>query len=83
VSEENRGVEDPRVLGQRMLELLNGYQVSAAIGAVTRLGMLAVVGGRERTAPEYGDLYAAAGFELTRILPLEPSAWSVIEGSPV
>ena len=49
----------------------------------TDIEMLAVVGGRERTATEYGELYAAAGFELTRIVPLEPSAWSVIEGSPV
>ena len=32
-------MEDPRVSGQRMLELLNGYQVSAAIGAVARLGV--------------------------------------------
>lgn len=44
--------------------------------------MLAVVGGRERTAAEYRKLYARAGFELTRILPLEPMAWSVIEGTP-
>jgi O-methyltransferase len=48
----------------------------------TDIEMLAVVGGRERTAAEYGELYAAAGFELTRTLPIEPSAWSVIEGSP-
>jgi hypothetical protein len=44
--------------------------------------MLAVVGGRERTAAEYRELYATAGFELTRILSLEPMAWSVIEGTP-
>ena len=48
----------------------------------TDIEMLAVVGGRERTAAEYSELYAAAGFQLTRILPLQPSAWSVIEGSP-
>ena len=48
----------------------------------TDIEMLAIVGGRERTAAEYGELYAAAGFRLTRILPLESSAWSVIEGSP-
>ena len=44
--------------------------------------MLAVVGGRERTAAEYRKLYASAGFELTRSLALEPLAWSVIEGTP-
>ena len=48
----------------------------------TDIEMLVVVGGRERTAAEYGELYAAAGFQLTCILPLESSAWSVIEGSP-
>ncbi|HEX6620140.1 MAG TPA: methyltransferase, partial [Solirubrobacteraceae bacterium] len=48
----------------------------------TDVEMLAVVGGRERTAAEYGKLYTSAGFQLTRIMPLKPSAWSVIEGSP-
>jgi O-methyltransferase len=48
----------------------------------TDIEMLAVVGGRERTAAEYRELYAAAGFELLRILPLEPSPWRVIEGAP-
>jgi len=41
----------------------------------TDIEMLAVVGGRERSAAEYRELYAAAGFELTRILPLELSPW--------
>ncbi len=49
----------------------------------TDVEMLAVVGGRERTEAEYGELYAAAGLELTRVLPLQPSAWSLIEGSGV
>ena len=30
--------------------------------------MLAVVGGRERTVAEYGALFAAAGFTLTRVV---------------
>jgi hypothetical protein len=37
----------------------------------TDLEMLAIVGGRERTAAEYRELYASGGFELTRILPLD------------
>ncbi len=45
--------------------------------------MLAVVGGRERTALEYGELFAGAGFALERIIPLVPTAWSVVEGSPI
>jgi DNA-binding transcriptional ArsR family regulator len=47
----------------------------------TDLEMLAVVGGRERTAAEYGELLARAGFSLTRIPSLEGMPWSVIEGS--
>lgn len=42
--------------------------------------MLAIVGGRERTTAEYRDLLAAAGFELTRTLPLDALPWSDLEG---
>ena len=31
--------------------------------------MLVTVGGRERTCEEYAGLFAAAGFELTRVVP--------------
>jgi hypothetical protein len=47
----------------------------------TDLEMLTVVGGRERTAKEYGQLFTRAGFELTRIVPLERMPWSVMEGT--
>ena len=46
----------------------------------TDLEMLAVVGGRERTAAEFGELLDQAGFSLARILPLEGMPWSVMEG---
>jgi len=49
----------------------------------TDLEMLAVVGGRERTTAEYGELLARAGFSLARILPLEGMPWSLIEGVTV
>ena len=49
----------------------------------TDLEMLAVVGGRERTAAEYGELLSAPGFSLSRIVPLEGMPWSVIEGVAV
>jgi len=45
------------------------------------LEMLAIVGGRERTAAEYRELYANAGFKLTRILALDSLPWSLIEGA--
>ena len=46
----------------------------------TDLEMLAVVGGRERTAAEYSKLLTQAGFSLARILPLEGMPWCVMEG---
>jgi hypothetical protein len=45
------------------------------------LVMLAVTGGRERTAEEYRELYAHAAFELTRVVPTA-SAVSIVEGRP-
>ncbi|MBI3652243.1 MAG: methyltransferase [Acidobacteria bacterium] len=45
------------------------------------LEMLVSPGGIERTAGEYRDLFAAAGFKLTRIVPT-PSPYSVIEAVP-
>ena len=45
------------------------------------LNMLVMLGGQERTAAEFGALYAAAGFRLTRVLPL-PATASLIEGRP-
>jgi hypothetical protein len=48
----------------------------------TDLEMLAVVGGRERTAAEFGELLSEAGFSLARILLLEGLPWSVMEGVP-
>jgi hypothetical protein len=38
-------------------------------------------GGRERTADEFGRLFARAGFEVTRIVPT-PSMVCLIEASP-
>jgi hypothetical protein len=46
------------------------------------LTMLVITGGRERTEAEYRTLFAAAGFELTQIIPTS-SEMSVIEGVPV
>jgi hypothetical protein len=44
--------------------------------------MLAVTGGRERTAAEYGELVAPAGFKLERVVPT-PSSVSVVDVRPV
>ena len=53
------------------------------LAKVTDLEMLAVVGGRERTRAEYGELLSRAGFGLTQVLDLESMPWSVIEATPV
>lgn len=51
------------------------------LGKWLDLNMLAMVGGRERTAREYGELYRAAGFELVRVVPTAAPI-SLIEGRP-
>lgn len=43
------------------------------------LNMLVMTGGRERTEAEFSQLYEAAGFKLTRVVPSD-SPFSVIEG---
>jgi hypothetical protein len=47
-------------------------------GKVIDLEMMAMPGGRERTAEEFRALFARSAFELTRVVPTE-SALSVIE----
>ncbi len=47
------------------------------------LEMLAVVGGRERTAAEYKRLLTDSGFALDRVTMLEGMPFSVVEGSAV
>jgi hypothetical protein len=51
------------------------------LGYLADIEMLALPGGRERSEQEYRDLFARAGFRLTRIVPTQ-SPQSVIEGVP-
>jgi hypothetical protein len=48
--------------------------------AANDVNMLVATGGRQRSAEEFRELYAASGFELTRIV--DTPAASVIEGVP-
>ncbi|HEX8847727.1 MAG TPA: methyltransferase [Pyrinomonadaceae bacterium] len=50
-----------------------------SLGKLMDINMLVLPGGRERTEKEYADLFAAAGFKLTKVTPTE-SPVSVIEG---
>jgi SAM-dependent methyltransferase len=53
------------------------------IGTGSDINMLVNAGGRERTDSDFAELFAAAGFKLTRIVPIEGSLASVLEGTPV
>jgi hypothetical protein len=44
--------------------------------------MLVIPGGQERTEAEYRQLYAAAGFQLERIVPTKADV-SIVEGRPM
>ena len=46
----------------------------------TDLNMLVMVGGQERTEPEYRELVASAGLRVTRVIPT-PAAMSLIEAA--
>jgi hypothetical protein len=51
------------------------------LGKLIDLEMLMMPGGRERTAEQFRDLFAASGFEMTRIVPTH-SPVQVIEARP-
>jgi SAM-dependent methyltransferase len=53
------------------------------IGTGSDINMLVNAGGRERTDSDFGELFAAAGFKLTQIVPIEGSLASVLEGVPI
>ena len=51
-------------------------------GKLSDITMMVLPGGRERTEAEFRELFDAAGFRLTRIIPTELEN-SIIEGQPV
>jgi hypothetical protein len=56
-------------------------QTPASQGAAANdVNMLVCTGGRQRSEPEFRALYAAAGFELTGLVPTPPLQIQVIEG---
>jgi hypothetical protein len=69
--------DDSRIL---LIERLLPAQALEAPAVIRGdLNMLALTGGRERTAREYDQLLGDAGLEITRVVPTQ-SQWSVIEG---
>ncbi len=65
-----------------MVELVIPPGNEPSFGKWLDLHMLAIRGGRERTEAEYGALFRAAGFELTRVIPTAAGP-SVVEAVPV
>ena len=64
-----------------LIENLIPETPESTLGKWIDLLMLTILGGRERTAAEYGELYAEAGFDLEQIIPTS-SPYSIIIGRP-
>jgi len=69
---------DARVL---IIETLVPETPGPHVGKTLDVVMLAVTGGRERTAAEHGALLAAAGFRLLRVVPTR-TPYSIVEAAP-
>jgi hypothetical protein len=65
-----------------LVELLVPHGNAPSFAKTQDVNMLLNLGGWERTEAEYRALYAAAGFDLTRILPAQGEL-HVLEGTPV
>jgi hypothetical protein len=62
-----------------VVETVLSSEADRALGALSDLHMLVVLGGCERTDIESRDLWAGARFQLTRVLPTG-APQSIIEG---
>ena len=66
-----------------LLEMMLRPDASSAYPVLSDVNMLLRTGGCERTEDEYGALYRAAGFELTRaVATTSPTGTTIIEGKP-
>ena len=65
-----------------VVELQLGEGNDPGMPSLMDLNMMVVLNGRERTAHEYGELFAAAGLRLTQATRLQAplGPWSLIEG---
>jgi len=69
------------ILVERVIPNLVEHSIAAQGPVISDLNMMAMSGGRERTAAEHRDVLKTAGFTLKRIIPTQ-SEVSVIEGEP-
>jgi len=67
------------------LELQLGEIDDPGLSSLMDLNMLVVLNGRERSAYEYNDMFAAAGLRMTRVTPLKAplGPWSLLESEAV
>ena len=63
-----------------LLEAVLGQGNQPDLGKLIDLEMLMMPGGRERSEAEFGALFQAAGFQLTRVVPTK-SPLSVVEAT--
>jgi hypothetical protein len=75
IAEQLKGVPRGKVV---LLEFALNSGNNPEFGKWADIEMLALPGGRERTAEEYRDLFGRAGFRMTRIVPTD-APQSVIE----
>lgn len=65
-----------------LIEVMVGPANIPEPGKFMDVNMLAMTGGRERTAEDFAALFAASGFALGRVIPTE-SVMNLVEGLPV
>ncbi len=65
-----------------LVELIVPSDNTPSTTKIMDVGMMVMMHGQERTEAEYRDLYQAAGFALTQVLPTA-SQYSILEGRPV
>jgi hypothetical protein len=79
-----KNVRDAIAPGGKMLvvEYVLGENNERHIGNIIDLWLLLLLGAKERTLPEYTELFAKAGLQVTRVVPTT-SPVSIIEAIPV
>ena len=64
-------------------DLFNSVDAELEGRVMSDLNMLAVTGGKERSASEWRELLPQGGFEVQRIIPVTDGSAAIVEGVPV
>jgi hypothetical protein len=65
-----------------LVEVSLGEANTPSFGKFIDIAMLSLTGGRERTEAEYATLLSSAGFQLSRVIPVNPQ-FCIVEAFPV